>query len=280
MNPISNPYKHFHLKNNAIMKLVAISVFILCFCTVYGQNTNENLTQTSSALKLVKVDFGNDNVIQYSYNSSGYLEIENSKDFYRKYNYNEQQQLRSIEVYEDKTKLSSNSEIAQRSKTRTEWIHPSNTAKSYTTTFEYNEMGKLMQSMDYFGIKKYQYNSKNQIQSVSFYYNETMKNYIEFEYDKRGNITKETNYQVFENGEKTLFKEYTNEFDKHPNPYSSFHIHVIPGKFSNPNNITKSTYKVIVINDEFETGSKNATYEYNDAGYPVVKNGSITFYYE
>lgn len=70
-------------------------------------------------------------------------------------------------------------------------------------------------------------------------------------------------------------------FSSEKSPVSeNIDIPLVPGKYTNPNNIIKETYTIYFEVDQFveKVQEIKYTYEYNRKGYPVVVNDTRYFY--
>ncbi len=56
----------------------------------------------------------------------------------------------------------------------------------------------------------------------------------------------------------------------------------IPGKYSNPNNILKTTssYYYLIESMKDEISIIESSFEYNEIGYPITKDGDFGYVYE
>ncbi len=113
------------------------------------------------------------------------------------------------------------------------------------------------------------------------YWDDVATGYIDYTYDATGNLISEMLYDQPSSGDAVLITSTQYEFDSNPNPYNLLHKLMLPGIYTNPNNITKETYTIYLSGDQ---GTNNVqvttnTYTYNAKGYPVTKNGNVTFVY-
>ncbi|MCX6258553.1 MAG: hypothetical protein NTW49_11755 [Bacteroidia bacterium] len=262
-------------KTSILMTVILLSIVFSCIKTekINAQNTND--------LKLIKIIIDSVTFSEYSYNEANLISEERSKLRYTKYNYNDKNQLVSVDCYEDPAIYSSSSSVIEASKKRKEWTNPDNTKISYTTTFEYNNHGQVIKSTNNLGYNKYDYNDNNMISKLTYYHDDKISNYIDYEYDKRGNLIKQYNYQVSQNGDKKLINKKVFIYDNKKNPFRQLYFLMIPEN-TNSNNIVKT----ISENYYFIEGMKNDTstiesfFEYNKSGYPVRKNKNIEYIYK
>jgi hypothetical protein len=114
------------------------------------------------------------------------------------------------------------------------------------------------------------------------YWQNELSHYIDYFYDEKGNLIKETQYRALSAGAAELLTTTEYEFDNMQNPFLSFKRLLTPGRFTNPNNIVKETYTGYFEVDK-QTPSvsvRSNSYEYNDRGYPVKVNGEAEYVYK
>ena len=80
--------------------------------------------------------------------------------------------------------------------------------------------------------------------------------YIDYLYDYKGNLIKEILYDISETGVAELSTTTKYLFDSKQNPYQSFKSLMIPGIYTNRNNIIKEIYTVHV---KRWTGNRKST---------------------
>ncbi len=187
------------MKSNSI--ITTLIFLILLFS--WGKSTSVNAQNTTHP-KLIKVISDSLTVYEFSYNTTNLLIEEKSKQRYIKYNYNEKEKLISIDYYNDPATTSSSLEVIEASRKREEWINPDNTEKSYSTIYEYNISGQLIKSTNYLGYIIYSCDKNNRISRQTYYRDGKELNYIDFKYDRKGNLTKQNTFQVSESGEAQL----------------------------------------------------------------------------
>jgi len=100
-------------------------------------------------------------------------------------------------------------------------------------------------------------------------------------YDNKDNLIKRLNYWIFANGEPELQTTTEYEFDNKHNPYKEFNSLLIPGRYTNTNNIIKETYTIHFEVDQSidKVQITKNTYRYNSQGFPISKNDSETYVY-
>ena len=109
-----------------------------------------------------------------------------------------------------------------------------------------------------------------------------MSYYIDYLYDEKGNLVKETKYHVPSPGVADLWTTTEYEYDALRNPFQSFKRLMTPGEYTNQNNITKQTYTIHFKVDPLTQSIQvtNYTYVYNDNGYPIKVNGEAEYIYQ
>jgi hypothetical protein len=224
---------------------------------------------------------------EYSYTEANLINEEKSKFFYTKHNYNDRNQLTSSEFYVDPAVFSSSSTVIEASMNRKVWVNPFNTEKNLTVTYEYNDNEQLTRStytrtsVSTSEYSEYTYES-DRISRQTMYWNNVLSNYIDYLYDEKGNLIKESKYYVPSTGIAELWTTTEYEYDNLNNPFQAFSRLMTPGKFTNPNNIIKETYTYHfeVDPETQDVQITNTTYEYNSNGYPVKVNGEADYQYK
>ncbi|MGB3922692.1 MAG: hypothetical protein WBL00_02045, partial [Bacteroidales bacterium] len=92
-------------------------------------------------------------------------------------------------------------------------------------------------------------------------------------------------YHVSAGGSVELSTTTEYEFDDMHNPYLAFKCLLSPGRYTNPNNITKETYTLHFEVDKVDKWIQKVhvtinTYEYNSKGYPTKVNGEVEYIYK
>jgi len=215
---------------------------------------------------------------EFTYSNENRISEEKTKYLYMKYIYNDKNQIISSITYEDPSIVSSDSHILEAGKLRKEWINPESPTNGKQKAFEYNIQGQLMKMYELSGYCTYIYDSKNRICSQVFYQDEKVNRRIEYKYDKRGNLIKMCNYKIDEYGKLFLITSNEYEFDNKINPFKSFGIMMMPGKYTNCNNITQEVYTLYIMDNQKQI-IKNY-YEYNEMGYPVSVNKNMKYIYK
>jgi YD repeat-containing protein len=113
------------------------------------------------------------------------------------------------------------------------------------------------------------------------YWDNAATGYIDYSYDAKGNLTRESLYNLPVSGAAELLTTTDYIFDNESNPYKATCKLMVPGINTNQNNITKMTYTIHLSSsvgpDNVQT--TETAYEYNAKGYPISVNGNTTFVY-
>jgi hypothetical protein len=223
---------------------------------------------------------------EYAYNDANLLSEEKSKFTYTKHNYNDKNLLTTSDFYVDPAMFSSDIHIIEASMNRKEWVNPDNTAKSLTQTFKYNGNGQLARktytrpSVNDSEYSEFTFEN-DRISRQTMYWQNVMSFYIDYVYDEKGNLIKESKYHVPSTGIAELWTTTEYEYDNMHNPFQAFKRLMSPSKFTNPDNITKETYTIYFEVDQWtqKVSVINNSYEYNDKGYPIKVNGEAEYVY-
>ena len=256
--------------------------FIFCIATLFSCNKDESSTNNGNSLNVLlkSVVIESKPYYEYTYNPLNQILEEKSKWHYTKYNY-DHSVLISSDHYVDRNIFSSNSYKADPAFERNEWVNSGNTPLYNSTNYFYDNNNRLYKSSDQLGYSIYSYNGNNLINRQTLYHNEKETGYINFYYDKKGNLATKKHYIILKSGNAELQTTTEYEYDNKFNPYKVFKHIAIPGIYTNINNIIREIYTI-----EFNPGPsvekvqiKEYTYEYNEKGYPVKKNNSTELIY-
>ena len=258
-------------------------LFILIFLVSCEDEFENQQNQLTSGTTLKEVLIGGIVYSKFEYNKSGLLTVEKSKYHYSKYIYNNSNKLVKSEHFWDERIASSSSYVLEELEKDTTWISPENSDLDVFTTYEYDRFGKLKKSEtnrlrnETISTSNYQCNKNGQIVLKTWDSNLPPQTTEKYFYDQVGNLIKK---ERFSGKELQTTTEY--EFDDHPNPYYSFRSLMIPGKYTNPNNIVKETYTIHFEVDDFIDNIQvtNFEYEYNLSGFPVKVNYTTEYVYE
>jgi hypothetical protein len=271
------------------MKLKLISVCIL-FVTIFLSCKKEDLliVENSDALLLSAINLDNQPSITYLYNDANLVIEEKSKFDFTIHHYNDKNQLTSSDCYGNFDILSSDLQVSTTAMNRKEWVTANASNNGGTINYEYNDNGQLIKSTyirPSSGISEYSgfsYDANNRISRQMLYWENAETGYIDYSYDEKGNLIKEILYNLTSSGVAELNTTTQYAFDNELNPYKSFSRLMLPGIYTNRNNITKETYTINLkaeqLNDKVLI--TETSYQYNSNGYPTSKNGNTTFIYK
>jgi hypothetical protein len=236
---------------------------------------------------LSKVLTGGVSSMEYSYNEANLVIEEKSKFTYTKHSYNDNNLLTTSDFYVDPAMFSSDINVIEASMNRKEWVNTDNTAKSLTQLFEYNGDGQLARiTYTRSSVNDSEYSEftfeNDRISKQTMYWQNELSFYIDYLYDEKGNLVKESKYYVPSTGIADLWTTTEYEYDNMHNPFQAFKRLMTPSKFTNPNNITKETYTIYFEVDQWtqKVSILTNTYEYNEKGYPIKVNGEAEYVYK
>ena len=267
-------------------KLLALIVFTL---TLFSCEKEKQLIVENTDIPLLsKVVADGVTSAEYSYNEANLVTEEKTKFTFIKHTYNDNNLLATTEFYIDPGMFSSLGTAVEASMNRKVWVNPHNTEKSLTQIFAYenNErLARITYSRPSVSDSEYtEFSVENdRINRQTIYWQNVMSLYIDYAYDEKGNLIKESKYHVPTTGIPELWTTTEYEYDNMNNPFLAFKRLVTPGKFTNPNNITKETYTLYFDVDPSLTERISIiinTYEYNSSGYPVKVNGETEYVYK
>lgn len=244
------------------------------------EKEDPGLIYSNNSGLLHQVKFNSEPYYEYKYNESNQIVEEKSKLSYSKHHYQDGR-LISSDYYIDPGMYSSSSDIAQSAMNRKEWVNPTNTEKNSTKTYSYDNKGKIITSENHLTVCEYGYDDKNRINRQTFYRDNERTGYIDYTYDDKDNLIKKLHYWILANGALELQTTTEYEFDNKYNPYKTFTSLMIPGRYTNTNNIIREIY---TIHFEVDQSIDNVqvtenTYRYNSRGFPISKNESETYIY-
>ena len=266
-------------------KIALILVFSLIFLSC--EKDRQLIIENSDIPLLSKVLTGGVTYMEYSYNGANLVTEEKSKFTYIRHSYNDNNLLSHSDFYMDPAMFSGDWSIVEASMNRKEWVNPDNTAKSLTKTFEYNDKDQLFRvtysrpSVSNSEYSEFTYEN-DRISRQKMYWQNELSFYIDYLYDEKGNLIKESKYYVPSTGIAELWTTTEYEYDNMQNPFQSFKRLMTPSKFTNQNNITKETYTIHFEVDQWtqKVQRTNNSYEYNDKGYPIKVNGEAEYVYK
>lgn len=271
------------------MKLKVIPFLILCLLfQVSCKDENISLyEELDDDTLLTEVLMGGEIYYQYTYNDAGLVVEEKSKFSYTKHKYNSRNQLVRSDSYLDERIFSSSYHVLEEAMGREEWVNPDNTDLYSYTEFNYKQSGELSRrdmkriNTDYQSYSEYSYNGEGKIERRTAYNDDGVLLYDQFYYDEKGNLVRKERWHILENGSEELQTTYDYEFDSQLNPYRSFRGLMIPGRYTNTNNIVKERYELYFDVPGFDERISITTfkYEYNEYGYPIRVNDDTEYRY-
>jgi hypothetical protein len=237
---------------------------------------------------LSKVLVDNQLLYEYSYNDSSLITEDRSKFDLTMHHYNGKGLLASTKFYGIDDILSSDAQIFQAAMNSKVWVTAENGVKGGSMTYEYNEFGQLIKTSYFWPLSTiseysvFSYDSNNKISRQTMYWGTMPTGYINYSYDGKGNLIKEMLYNLPSDGAAELITTTQYDFDNEQNPYRLSGKMMIPGIITNKNNIIKETNTIHLAAAQGPDKVKvtTNTYVYNGLGYPVSKNGNVTYIYK
>ena len=265
-----------------LIYIALISCAILFSCKKDNQLINEKIN--NPLISKVLINGGSYN--EYSYNAANLISEEKNNFRFIKHIYNDKNLLAESDFYFDFSLDSSNIQLIKTSTSPINWVNPQNTEKSLAEVFEYNANGQLVKitfkrplsSISEFSEFIY---TNDRISRQTMYYDNKISGHIDYLYDGIGNLTKLTKYVVSTGTEDMMTTTYY-EYDNMENPFKSFKMLMDPGINTNQNNIIKETYTIsfAVASSIDKVQITETTYDYNNKGYPIKVNGTMTYVYK
>jgi hypothetical protein len=268
------------MKKLALIMTVSLALFSC-------EKEKQLIVENSDIPLISKVLVSGVSCYEFAYNEANLLTEEKSKFVYTRHSYNDNNLLTTSEFYIDPATFSNDSRVVEASMGRKEWVNPENTAKSLTQTFDYNSDGILTRktytrpSVNDSEYSEFTFEN-DRISRQTMYWQNELSFYIDYLYDEKGNLVKESKYYVPSTGIAELWTTTEYEYDNMYNPFQAFKRIMTPGKFTNPNNITKETYTIYFEVDQWtqKVSTITNTYEYNEKGYPIKVNGEVEYVYK
>lgn len=234
-------------------------------------------------LPLIVKEFYSDELYHdFTYNEQNLLKERKSKWFYSLYHYNEHNQVSSYEMYEDPGIYSSNWATAEAAMNRKDWVTPQNTEISGKALYKYQDENLKSITVtrahsDIQNTSEFTYDTSGRIVNQTFSSNgDIVKGLKVYTYDNHGNVILEEQYYS-----SVLICTRSFEYDDKHNPFKVFNTSGTPGIYTNENNILKETLRLADITSGVDSVQvTESTYEYNDQGYPVTKDGFIRYEYK
>lgn len=224
---------------------------------------------------------------EYSYNDAHLISQEKSNFDFTVHNYNLKNQLITSEYYIDKDIMKLDLLTLGSTLIEKGIISLSQAQNVGTLRYEYNSNNQLTRtsfvqptssSTEY---SEFSYDGNNRISRKTLFWDNKMTGYIDYSYDSKGNLVKESLFNIPASGIAELSTTSQYVFDNQNNPYRSFSSLMVPGIHTNRNNIIKETLTIRSTTDPKAEQVQviESTYEYNTSGYPVRKNSNIEFLY-
>ncbi len=270
-----------------IFCLIFTGIFFSCKKEELSNVSNSGTSGNSYVALLSKVIMDNQSVYEYIYNDSSRITQEKSKFHFIAHHYNSKGQLATTLFYGNDDILSSDLQVSQTAINSNVLVTLESGKKGGLITYEYDGNSKLTKttfsrplsaSSEY---SEFTYNN-NRISRQTIYWDKTATGYIEYSYDAKGNLIKEMLYNLPLSGVAELITSTQYTFDNESNPYKSTSRLLIPGINSNQNNIIKEAYTIHLSAGQGadKVQITETLYEYNAMGYPVKKNGNVSYLYK
>jgi hypothetical protein len=195
---------------------------------------------------------------------------------YRKFIYNQQNQLIKIEIA---MSLDPFSCLFIPGATFEAGGDPRNAEIGQYREFEYSNEGILTRKNSFFindntpqlmRYEEFEYNNNEVVKINVFNPQNQLTHYYTYLYDNNGNVLEE-DYYYMDGTEAKLDTRILYEYDDMNNPLKVFTVEGNPGINSNNNNITNQT-TINYYNDEEQSHTAENLYEYNYLGHPVKVN--------
>ena len=271
---------------------IRMITFCLLFVTIFLSCKKEDLSDvgnpvTAKTPLLSKVLENNQSSYEYVYNDSNLITEVKTRFDYTLNHYNSKGQIVTSEYYTNDDILSSDAQVSATAMSAEGLITADNGKKTGIITYEYNDNEQLIKSTNTLTapvsseFSEFSYDSNNRISRQTMYWDNTATGYIDYSYDGNGNLISEMLYNTQSSGDPELTTTTTYTFDNQPNPYKMSGILMIPGTNTNRNNIIAETYTIHLSADQGSDNVQTTTnvYQYNSLGFPVSKNGNVTFVY-
>lgn len=197
---------------------------------------------------------------------------------YRKYIYNNREQLEKIEIAQSFNPLSC---AIIPGTSFADGDDPRNAPIGHYIEFEYTTDNKIKRRSHYFMVEEkselmsyevFDYDDNFVTRINIFNIQDELTQFHDFEYDMSGNVSVEDYYfYSVDSINATLASRREFEYDNKLNPFQVFDVEGFPGRGTNPNNITKEITSYF-YNNEQDSYSTEYNYEYNALGFPVLVN--------
>jgi hypothetical protein len=255
------------------MKKIYLLICLLFFLLSCSKEHVENAFIDGEML-LSSILIDGQEYYKYVYDEEGRILEEKSKFYYTCYRY-AGARLSHSDHYVDVSIYSSSLIRTDRE----EWVNPENTEKYSSMKYDYDEEGRLLECCNYLGCSKFVYNSSGRISRRVFYREEKVEGFQDYSYDQSGNLEVQKHYFVTEDGQEILQSTREFEYDDKKNPFQVMSELMLPGKYTNPNNIIREIY---TCNAEAknEVSISEYSYIYNDQSYPVKRDENLEYVYQ
>jgi hypothetical protein len=272
------------------IKTTTICLLFISFLLSCKKEEMQNVTNPVNVPVplLSKVIVDNQSKYEYVYNDSNLVSQEKSTFDLKSNHYNNNGQLIRTDYFSNDNIFSSDASVSETAANSAVLVTIETGKKDGAITYEYNSNSQLIktaysqlssQSSEY---SEFTYNNNSRISRQTLYYDNSATGYIDYAYDANGNLTSELLYNLLASGNSELVTTTTYVFDNEQNPYQNISNIMIPGIYTNRNNIIKETYTIHLSPSE---GADNVqitenSYEYNTLGYPITRNGNLKYIYK
>ena len=271
-----------------IFCLLLTGMFFSCKKDELLNVSNSSTSGNSYVAILGKILIDNQSSYEYVYNDSSLITQEKSKFHFITHHYNSKGQLATTEFYGNDDILSSDLQVSQTAIDSYALVTPESGKKGGIIRYEYNANAKLIKSTytrPLSTISEYSvfsYDKNNRISRQTMYWDNIVTGYIEYSYDAKGNLNAAMLYNMPLSGVAELITNTQYTFDNESNPYKSTNRLMIPGINTNQNNIIKEANAIHLstVQGSDKVQITETTYEYNAMGYPVKKNGDVSYVYK
>jgi hypothetical protein len=253
--------------------LLYLSIFLL-FSACEKERVSEDF-QSETLIRQIGTSEEDMQVFTYHNNRSIFEYL--TRFSYRKYLYNDLNQLERINIAQSLNPLSC---AIIPGTGFDEGDDPRKAKISQFVKFEYSGSGKLSKTHWYFvneDVEEYmysmhfEYDGERVVRVDTYTPQDQLIHYYTYQYDSLGNVDEELYFAMLEGSGAVLQSRTVTEFDTLVNPFRVFAAEGIPGTNTNANNITRTTYFYYYSEIE-ESYTREFEYEYNSLGYPIMAN--------
>lgn len=269
---------------------INIEALVLLFAVLFYscQKETDEIDMQTDDLRLIKVKVAKLPFYEYAYTSDDIVIEERSNYNFINYSYNEFSRILTVDYYSNLDLLSEDKKVRDDALSNKGLLNIDDSEKGGVLEYTFDNSGELKKST-YFQssvssheYSEFTYDDNGRISRQTLFWDNKTAGHIDYVYDSGGNLVLETVYATTPNGTPELSTTTEYEFDTYKNPFKSIYTLLIPGINTNSNNIVKETFTI-----HFKPGQGTDivqttvnTYEYNNSGYPVRKNGNIEYLYE